>query len=148
MKHYLYPYQKIVDLKHSEKTQAEWMLSSALGKLQSEVDNLKRLNEERLEWMERLQSAAGGGIPLMELQNIQSYVEYLDGSIERKTSDVKHARKNVEINQTNLSDKMKDEKVWEKAKEKALHKFMHAMRLKEQNELDEMATVRYVMPAR
>ncbi|MGV2795025.1 flagellar export protein FliJ, partial [Clostridium perfringens] len=31
-----YVYQKVVDLKSNEKTQAEWMLSAAVGILQAE----------------------------------------------------------------------------------------------------------------
>ena len=43
---------------------------------------------------------------------------------------------------------MMDEKIWLKTKEKALDAFLHGMRLKEQNELDEMATVRHMLAAR
>lgn len=31
-----YTFQKVVDLKGNEKTQAEWMLSTALGELQAQ----------------------------------------------------------------------------------------------------------------
>ena len=51
MSKFRYAYQKIVDLKTSEKTQAEWLLSTAVGKLHTEEDSLNRLYQERLSWV-------------------------------------------------------------------------------------------------
>ncbi|GJM75556.1 hypothetical protein HMSSN036_77720 [Paenibacillus macerans] len=42
-----YVYQKVLDLKSNEKTQAEWMLSAAVGELQSEQRSLEQLFEEQ-----------------------------------------------------------------------------------------------------
>ncbi|MMZ70906.1 hypothetical protein D1872_340920 [compost metagenome] len=47
-----------------------------------------------------------------------------------------------------LTDKMLDEQVWLKAREKAKVRFQQELLLQEQNELDEMATVRFAMRAR
>jgi len=147
MAHYRYPYQKIVDLKKSEKTQAEWMLSAAIGKLQAEEAWLEQLDADRIAWFEHLQAAAAGGAPLSELQMVQGYIDYLETAIVRKRQDVALAEAEVARKQTVLSDTMKDEKVWLKAKERAFQKFMHVTLVKEQNELDEMATVRYLLPS-
>jgi flagellar protein FliJ len=147
MPKYRYPFQKIVDLKKSEKTQAEWMLSAAIGKLQAEEQSLEQLTADRLAWLEHLQTAASGGAPLSELQMVQSYVDYLETAIARKQQDVELAMAEVTRKQSALSDTMKDEKVWLKAKEKSLQKFMHTALVKEQNELDEMATVRFLLPS-
>lgn len=43
---------------------------------------------------------------------------------------------------------MLDEKVWMEAREKAKMHFQQEMLLREQNELDEMATVRFAVKAR
>ena len=40
MSKFRYAYQKIADLKTSEKTQAEWLLSTAVGMLHTEEDSL------------------------------------------------------------------------------------------------------------
>lgn len=42
-----YTFQKVVDLKGNEKTQAEWMLSSALGELQAQEKSLDELIGQR-----------------------------------------------------------------------------------------------------
>ncbi|EXX91329.1 flagellar export protein FliJ [Paenibacillus darwinianus] len=148
MSKYRYPLQRIVDLKTSEKTQAEWMLSAAIGKLHEEERKLEQLASELAGCQERLHAAASEGIPLAELQLIQHYISYLESRIDCKKQDVRCAQTEVEHEQGRLSLKMMDEKIWLKTKEKALDAFLQDMRLKEQNELDEMATVRYMLPAR
>lgn len=143
-----YPYQKIVDLKSSEKTQAEWLLSAAIGKLQAEELSLEQLLEQRAIWTRRIQEAAETAVPLAELQMIQTYLEALDARISRKTAEVREARQAVDRSRSHLTDKMKDEKVWMKAKDRAFDQFRSAGLKREQNELDDMATARFVMAAR
>ena len=142
-----YSFQKIVDLKTSEKTQAEWVLSSALSVLSAEEQSLEELHNTRLEWEKRQLEASQSGVPLGELQMIQQYLDHLLSLIEEKAEDVRKAQIKVDQCRNKLADRMKDEKVWLKAKDHALERFRYTNQLKEQNELDEMATVRFMMPA-
>lgn len=141
-----YTFQKVVDLKGSEKTQAEWILSSAIGTLTAEEQSLKQLEATRHEWEQKLLDASQTTIALSELKVIQQYLDYLLACITNKLTDVKHAQKAVEQSRLKLSDKMKDEKVWLKSKDHALERFRYALQIKEQNDLDEMATVRFMIP--
>ncbi|MEC0203176.1 flagellar export protein FliJ [Paenibacillus lautus] len=143
-----YAFQKIVDLKSNEKTQAEWMLSSAIGKLQAEEKSLNELYEMRDQMYHAQQEAASRCVPVAEIRNIQVYAEHLEECIERKRDDIRIAHVNVTKKQKALSDKMLDEKVWLKARDKSQEKFRHESLLREQNELDEMATVRFAIKAR
>lgn len=143
-----YAFQKIVDLKSNEKTQAEWMLSSAIGKLQAEEKSLNELYEMRDQMYRAQQEVASRCAPVAEIRNIQVYAEYLEECIERKRDDIRIAHVNVTKKQKVLSDKMLDEKVWLKARDKSQEKFRHESLLREQNELDEMATVRFAIKAR
>lgn len=143
-----YAFQKIVDLKSNEKTQAEWMLSSAIGKLQAEEKSLNELYEMRDQMYRAQQEVASRCVPVAEIRNIQVYAEYLEECIERKRDDIRIAHVNVTKKQKILSDKMLDEKVWLKARDKSQEKFRHESLLREQNELDEMATVRFAIKAR
>lgn len=142
-----YSYQKIVDLKTSEKTQAEWLLSSAIGALQMQELDLEQLRELRSVWECKLHEAYETTVTLSELQQVQSYLNYLDECIGNKLVDVQKAQVVVDRNRIKLADKMKDEKVWMKVKDHAGERFRYAMQLKEQNELDEMATVRFKQTA-
>jgi len=144
MARYRYPYQKIVDLKSSEKTQAEWLLAAAVGKLEQEERTLGRLQEELAEWLGRLQTETESGASLAELQMMQSYIEYLNAAIRKQQENVQRAHAEKERCREALADRMIDEKVWLKAKEKAFQHFMHMQQRSEQNELDEIASVRFV----
>ncbi|MEC0332994.1 flagellar export protein FliJ [Paenibacillus macerans] len=143
-----YVYQKVLDLKSNEKTQAEWMLSAAVGELQSEQRSLEQLFEEQARTASAIQDEIENSASMLKLQELQRYMEYIEQSIARKLGDVKRAELKVEQKKSILNGKMLDEKVWLKAKEKAKEKFQHEMLLREQNELDEMATVRFAMRAR
>lgn len=143
-----YVYQKVVDLKSNEKTQAEWMLSAAVGHLQSEQRSLDTLFEDKRATFIVIQSEMENKASVTKLQELQRYVDYLEQCITSKLRDVKRAEIHVENKKSFLNSKMLDEKVWLKAKEKEQNKFQHEMLLREQNELDEMATVRFAMRAR
>ncbi|WP_339184049.1 flagellar export protein FliJ [Paenibacillus sp. FSL R5-0701] len=142
-----YHFQKVVDLKSNEKTQAEWMLSTAIGKLQTEEEHLIQLLNDRNNLVGIIQSATENTASINSLQEMQRYVHHLDECISRKNNDVKHAQVNVQRNQTFLNGKMVDEKVWLGARDKAKIKFQQDMLLREQNDLDEMATVRFAAKA-
>ncbi|MHA6484399.1 flagellar export protein FliJ [Paenibacillus sp. strain BS8-2] len=140
-----YSFQKVVDLKGSQKLQAEWQLSDALSALSVQEMSLRELLLAKEEWEQKLQEASLQAIPLSEVVMIGQYIDHLQSCIEKKRLDVLKAERVVEQNRSKLADKVKDEKVWLKAKDHAWDKFRHALQIKEQNELDEMATVRFMI---
>src|SRR5690606_39213470 len=111
-----YSFQKIVDLKESEKTQAEWLLSDAIAELHDEQDQLRILQLQEQEWERKLQEAVSDASPLVDVITINQYIEYYSSKIKRKLKDIKLAEHKVELCRTELSTKMKEEKVWHKAK--------------------------------
>ncbi|MGF7048743.1 flagellar FliJ protein [Paenibacillus sp. DS2015] len=143
-----YAFQNIVDLKSNEKSQAEWMLSTAIGKLQDEERSLRELQTSRKQMADQLQSDIENAASVAKIREIQTYVDHLDQCIKRKHTDVHRANVVVIKSKDHLTTKMLDEKVWMKSREKEKDKFQHEMLLKEQNELDEIATVRFAMNSR
>lgn len=140
-----YNFQKVVDLKGNERTQAEWMLSSALGELEAQEKSLAELMEQRNEMLLQLQAAAEQCSSMNKIRELQDYVDFLENCIVRKHQQINAAHQEVVRKQDELNEKALDEKVWLKAREKALSLFQHNMNLREQNDLDEMATVRFAM---
>mgnify|MGYP001323241940 CR=1 FL=1 len=138
-----YSLQKIVDLKANETRQAEWLLSDAIGQLAKAEHSLKELERIRAMLEERLIPSDGRPAPVHELQEIQQYMAHVDRLIRQKQEDVRRAQSNVQDKQRYLTDKMRDEKVWNRAKEQAYHRFLAGMRRKEQQELDEIALARF-----
>ena len=143
-----YAFQKIVDLKANEKVQAEWMLSAALGVLKEEQDNLEQLQSDKEMMDTAIHNAAIEKASLLKLQSMHHYASYLERRIEDKSRDVNHAEQHVVTRKSHLGSKMQDENVWKKSKDKAWTVFRHQMLGREQGELDEMATVRFVMRSR
>lgn len=146
MASFKYTFQKIVDLKGSEKTQAEWLLSDALAELRVEQDLLKQYLEQQKEWEHKLAQSVLEATPLSEVLVINQYIEYCAENIKIKRKDILRAEQKVERQRQELASKMKEEKVWHKAKEHAFDKFRYTIQLKEQNELDEMASIRFMSP--
>jgi flagellar protein FliJ len=138
-----YSLQKIVDLKANEKTQAEWILTHAMGVLQEEELTLNSLNSEKSDIHADLTSALGISANISQLLTYQNYMTHLDHRITKKLKDVERAEQNVLHKKGHLSEKMIDEKVWSKAKDKAKTIFEAVERTKEQQVLDEMATTRH-----
>lgn len=138
-----YTFQKIVDLKTNEKTQAEWMLSQALVKLREEESTLAKLEDAKQEMQEEMHKASGCRTTVSNLMLLQSFVDHIDLRIRDKHQDLHTAKTNVQIRQNDLTGKILEEKVWTKAKEKAYQKFSAGMLKVEQDQLDEMATNRY-----
>lgn len=139
-----YPFQKVVDLKNNERTQAEWMLSDALSKLQVEEHSLQELYAKKKILENNLSQASFNSAKISELQVFQEYLSYVDRQIQTKHEDIQKAQHQVTHKKDDLSDKMLDEKVWTKAKDKAYTQYKALSLKKEQEQLDELATMRFI----
>ena len=146
MKAFKYTFQKIVDLKESEKTQAEWMLSEAVAALNELHEQLKDLKEQQAHWELKLEQSVTVPTTMQEVMTIQHYIDFYKQAINDKTIEINHAHQKVDVRRAELASKMKEEKVWHKAKENEYEKFKHNTQLREQNELDEMASIRFIAP--
>ncbi len=143
-----YPLQKIVDLKGSEKSMAEWEYAASLGMLRVEEERLEQLSEERRGLEQLLQETSVKPTPMTELRMLQRYLEVLDERIQRQREGVRSAESLVNKRQSHLKDKMVDEKVWLNTRDRALERFRIDRLAKEQNELDEIAIVRAASASR
>jgi flagellar FliJ protein len=143
-----YAFQQIVDLKNNERTQAEWVLSEAIGRLHSEQSTLRELESEKERVQQELANTTEKVTTISQMLVMQHYMSHLDRQISKKHDDVRHAKQHVEQRQQALCDKMLDEKVWSKAREKALRRHASLVLKKQQEELDEMASVRFLRVSR
>lgn len=137
-----YSFQKIVDLKTNEKTQAEWILSGAVGQLREEEQHLTTLFTEKEEVRNRLGQSAETRTTASDLMAYQYYLNHLDDRIKQKTADVRHAEVKVTEKREVLSSKMVEEKIWNQARDKAYRQYQDLLLKKEQDVLDELAATR------
>ncbi|MCE5168056.1 flagellar export protein FliJ [Paenibacillus profundus] len=148
MRAFQYSFQKVLDLKTNEKKQAEWILSEAMGRLQAEEKQLQHCLLEMESVRKKMQQSIDACAPAADIQAWQQYISHLEGQVHLARKRVYSAEIQVRDKQSKLAERMTDEKVWTKAREKAETNFKRQMALWEQNELDELATVRYHMAAR
>lgn len=134
--------QKVVDLKSNQKSQAEWMLSKALARQREEEETLARLEQDRTKLRDWLDNAARAPVPAGDLADLEQYIHHLDGLIRQKNGDLSRARKAVDDTRQHLMERTLDEKVWMKARERAFERYRAFVLKKEQQELDEMASIR------
>ncbi|WP_058303931.1 flagellar export protein FliJ [Gorillibacterium timonense] len=142
-----YAFQKIVDLKSNEKTQAEWLLSSAVTQLRVEESSLTELRIERQGIENMLMDASASSTTVSDLLLFQNYLTHMDRRIDEKLCDVRTAEQQVSETRSNLSEKAVEEKVWFRARDKARDVFMAESLKKEQETLDELALTRYKRPS-
>ncbi|WP_213411255.1 flagellar export protein FliJ [Xylanibacillus composti] len=140
---YRYPLQKIVDLKNNEKKQAEWMLAAAVGQLQTEEQGLQGILAEKQRVQETMKQSSSASVSIQSLQLLQEYVDHLARKAEEQTAQVNKAQQRLEHSQDQLKGCMLDEKKWSMSKEKAYQHYIRDLGRKEQNELDEIAVVRF-----
>ena len=138
-----YSFQQIVDLKNNERTQAEWILSEAMGQLRNEETSLHGLFEQKENLHNEMANVSSSSVSISKMLLMQSYMNHVDQQIARKHLDVQQAQHVVLKKQEHLSERMIDEKVWTKAREKAYNQFQSFVAKKEQEALDEMATNRF-----
>jgi flagellar FliJ protein len=143
-----YPLQKIVNLKGSEKSMAEWEYAASLGRLRKEEERLEHLHQERRDVEQALQETSVRPTPLTRLTMLQRYIDVVDERIRQQYEGVHSAASQVKMRQGQLNDKVVDEKVWLKARDRALERFRNDKLAKEQNELDEIAIVRAAAASR
>jgi flagellar FliJ protein len=143
MRHFNYSFQKIVDLKNNEKTQAEWLLSKAIVKVREEESFISDLCLEKDGLHEQLHTVSVGKTTISEIMMLQQFVDQVNHQIVLKNKDLLQAQQVMVSKQDVLAGKMLEEKIWSKAKDRAQQKFNTVMLKKEQEQLDEMATNRF-----
>jgi len=139
-----YSFQQIVNLKNSERTQAEWMLVESIGNLRREEHSLGELESLKVELGEIIAAVSAESVSVSRITMLYEYADHLDRQISLKHRDVEAAQRIVSEKRVTLSDRMLDEKVWTEAREKAYRSYMADVLKKEQDMLDEMATNRYL----
>ncbi|MDR6883859.1 flagellar export protein FliJ [Bacillus sp. 3255] len=141
--HFRYSFQQILNLKNNERTQAEWILSEAMGQLRNEETSLHGLFQQKENLQNEMAAVSSDSVSISKMLMLQTYMDHVDKQIASKHKDVQQAKHVVLKKQEYLSERMIDEKVWTKAREKAFNQFQSFVAKKEQEALDEMATNRF-----
>lgn len=139
---YRFPLQKVLDYKEKEKQQAQQELGSSLQKKQVVEQGIQQLYIKKEQTEDRLFSL-NKGYKASELHHYHQYMNALNQQIISMQGQLKRAQKDVERKQSTLMEKARDEKVWHEWKIRLFEQDRQEQQKKEQEMLDEMASIRY-----
>lgn len=143
MKRFKFRLQTLLDRRKS----IEDRLLAQLGELrQEEAAELKKLNAlfDRLEWAwSQSEDALSKNAPVEELNRLDEYAKTTQDDIKLQQLTLEAVQEKVELKRREVVKAMQDRQVLETLKEKQEQEYLQAIARAEQNELDEMASVRY-----
>ncbi len=135
-------------MKENEKSQALLEMAESL-KVQVDLEQEAHQLEEDIHAMrEKLEHRQLEGLPILELLKEEEHIAYLEKQLERKRHQLSHVENKVSEQQDALASKVREEKTWQSIKETRKEEFYHDQKMIEQNELDDLNTVRAYMLAR
>ncbi|MEN6358104.1 MAG: flagellar export protein FliJ [Armatimonadota bacterium] len=143
MKRFKFRLQTLLDRRKSREEQ----LLAQLGELRREEANeLERLNALccRLDtaWLD-VEEALGRNAPAEELCRLDEYAKTTRDDINVQKLTLEAVRERVEAKRKELVNAMQERQVLEALRDKQEHEYLMDIARAEQNELDEMASVRY-----
>jgi flagellar FliJ protein len=136
MKKFQFPLQKLLGLRHQETEQAKRALAAALA---AEGMARDRLLDAQSRLAERLKTwaAAQGGIQVGAYRTERSWIEYLQGEVDRAQAALQAAEAETAIRRDQLLQARQRERVLEKLRERRLEAYNLEALQDEQRELDE-----------
>ncbi|WP_371017952.1 flagellar export protein FliJ [Pseudalkalibacillus sp. JSM 102089] len=143
-----FPFQRILDVKENEKSQAQLEMAESL-KAQVDIErSLRDLEQAVLSMRQRLEERQQEGVSIIDLLKEEEHITYLEGQLHQKRNQLIQVEHQVSEQQDTLASKVREEKTWQSIKETRKEEFYHDMKMIEQNELDDLNTVRAYMLAR
>lgn len=137
-----FPFQKIVDLREQETTQAEWRLAEALDRLREQEQSVAELERMRDDVGRMMAGACAEATTAAHLSAVGRFLSHLDSRIRRKRADLEDAERAVRERRDDLRGRLVEEQIWRNARTRAFERFRSEMLRAEQKEIDDWACVR------
>jgi len=142
MEKYKFHLQKVIDMKEKSREQVEWSYANILKTLQEEQIKLTNLSTEKKQYEGQLLSEQKAGTSIIEINQIQEYMAYVDLQIKQQIEMVKQTENSLSEVKIELKEKKVDEKIWHNYRDKKFQEFIVESNRIEQKEMDEMANYR------
>ena len=113
-------------------------LESAIATLDQEIYSMREQLEQRQLY----------GLSITELLKAEEHIGYLERQLQDQKNQLIQINTQLSSHQDALAVKVKEEKTWQSIKETRKEEFHRDLQLIEQNELDNLNTVRAYMLAR
>ncbi len=137
-----FPFQRILDVKENEKSQAQLEMAESL-KVQVDLEHsLATLEQEVYSKRLRLEQRQLDGLSITDLLKEEEHIAYLERLLQQKKQQLNQIEEQLSEQKDTLASKVKEEKTWQSIKETRKEEFHRDMQILEQNELDDLTTVR------
>ena len=137
-----FPFQRILDVKENEKSQAQLEMAESL-KVQVDLEHsLATLEQEVYSKRLRLEQRQLDGLSITDLLKEEEHIAYLERQLQQKKQQLNQIEEQLSEQKDTLASKVKEEKTWQSIKETRKEEFHRDMQILEQNELDDLTTVR------
>ncbi|WP_269082706.1 flagellar export protein FliJ [Guptibacillus hwajinpoensis] len=138
----------MLDVKENEKAQAQLEMAEVL-KMQVDLERaIATLDQEIYSMRERLEQRQLDGLSITELLKAEEHISYLERQLQGQQNQLIQINTQLSSHQDALATKVKEEKTWQSIKETRKEEFHRDLQIIEQNELDDLNTVRAYMLAR
>ena len=134
MKKFVFPLQKVLELREYEEDKAKL----ELGKAVAEVERIKRLLEENARNRVSANQSRKDTNDVIILMNIENYIIGLDAKKEKLLEELTMAQMFFEEKRDLYTKAMQDREVLSKLKEKQLSEYKKEVLKEEENALDDI----------
>ena len=135
--------QNILNMKEKLEDQAKNKYAQANARLLREQEKLEIIVARREEAREKLKLVLYETLSVSEIRTRENAVEVLKYYAMQQQLAVKRCEKEVEVAREELSEAMKERKIFEKQREKAFEQFVFEENRKEQKEVDELMSYKH-----
>lgn len=130
-------------MKEKLEDQAKNKYAQANARLLREQEKLEIIVARREEAREKLKLVLYETLSVAEIRTRENAVEVLKFYAMQQQLAVKRCEKEVEVAREELSEAMKERKIFEKLREKAFEEFVFEENRKEQKEVDELMSYKH-----
>lgn len=140
---FIYPFQRILELKERETETAQYEVAKALERENKSQERLDALYAKIEEAQNELKAEQKNGMTADEMKLRMNFIIQLQKQLTFEQYELNSAKQNVTRKRDLLTDRVKEEKTWTMLKDKKKEEHLFAEKLAEQSTLDEMATTRF-----
>jgi flagellar protein FliJ len=147
MKRFRFKLQTVLDQRKAKEDRLQAELGELLREEADEAAKLAALLERLAEAVASVESALDSSLPANEIAGADEYAKCLRDDVKVQQLTIRAVRSKVEAKRAEVVEAMKERKVLEALRDKQEREYVAAQMRVEQNELDDVASVRYARGA-
>lgn len=136
-------FEKIVTMKEKEKESAFHEMNVIKTIKETAEHQLLELLEKKDSYIRDYQNMMRSSLRVTDIQEREQYIHFLNKQIDRIRKKISEFTKEFNMKKNLLLAKNQEEKIWSTWREKSFEEYTARINKEEQNQLDEMAVLRY-----